>query len=128
VFGAVSASPSPAPPASGDKTSVAYVDAANKASFARVPGFDPDETTLESYAGTYQSDELEVLYTVAMNDSGSLTINWLKNYDVPLKAHMQDVFTTSNGNIRFQRDAGSDRISGFSISTGRIRNLQFRKI
>jgi hypothetical protein len=63
-----------------------------------------------------------------MDNSGSLTINWLKNYDVPMKPITRDVFTTSNGTLRFQRDAGNDRISGFSISTGRIRNLEFRKI
>ena len=105
-----------------------FAGAANEASFVRVSGFDPDESTLKSYTGTYQSDELAVLYSVAMDNSGSLTINWLKNYDVPLKPHMRDVFTTSRGTIVFRRDTESDRISGFSISTGRIRNLEFRKI
>ena len=112
-----------------DATSVVtFVGAPNETTFVRVEVFDPDGAALQKYVGTYQSDELEVLYRIGLNDDGLLTVDWLKQYGAVLQPHMRDVFTGDRGTILFQRHTDTGDVVGFEITNGRIRSLTFRKI
>ena len=99
----------------------------NETTFIRANGVDPDKDSLQEYVGTYQSEELEVLHRMFLDADGVLTLKWLKSAPHSLKPHMRDVFVGSIGTLRFQRDENT-KIVGFTISSGRIRNLAFGKM
>ena len=99
----------------------------NETTFIRTKSVDPDKNSLQEYVGTYQSEELEVLYRLFLDADGVLTLKWLKSEPRSLKPHMRDVFVGGIGTLRFQRDENT-KIAGFTISSGRIRNLAFGKM
>ena len=104
-----------------------FIGEDNETTFIRTKGFDPDEDSLQEYVGTYQSEELEVLYRLFLDADDVLTLKWLKSEPHSLKPHMRDVFVGGSGALRFQRDENR-KVSGFTISSGRIRNLVFSKM
>ena len=85
----------------------------------------PTETKLREYAGDYLSNELGAVYRFDAQ-SGKLSLRRPKSKAEPLEPVAPDVFRGSVGNIRFTRDPDG-RVSGFAISSGRVRNLRFRK-
>ncbi|MCE7043269.1 serine hydrolase [Dyadobacter sp. CY312] len=87
------------------------------------------ETDLDKFPGTYYCKDLNVVYTVAKDKTGLLTSN--KNQPVirfnPIQS---DLFLSSArnlGGVRFIRDK-NQAITGFYISSDRIKNLHFTKI
>ncbi|HIG41232.1 MAG: hypothetical protein ABGY96_12330 [bacterium] len=82
---------------------------------------------LQNVAGNYRSDELEVLYHLSINEDGELNLEFLKSDLMVLKPHSEDIFISENGTLRFNRDENLN-INGFSITSGRIRNLALTKI
>jgi hypothetical protein len=104
-----------------------FVGQDGETKFIRTEGFKPDKELILGYVGTYQSEELEVLYRLFLDDDGQLTLKFLKSEPHTLKPHMQDVFVGNFGTLRFQRDDNMI-ISGFTITSGRIRNLAFNKM
>jgi hypothetical protein len=66
------------------------------------------------------SKEIEPLYRVAVQD-GRLVLMRLKRDPDTLEPRTRDVFSGEVGTIRFTRDS-NNHISGFLLSTGRIRN------
>ncbi|MEZ4455057.1 MAG: serine hydrolase domain-containing protein [Gemmatimonadales bacterium] len=81
---------------------------------------------LATYAGTYYSPELDVTYRVAASDSG-LTVAVGPNEPRPLRAAGTDRFTGGSG-LEFQwTRQGSNRLTGFLLSAGRVRNLRFER-
>lgn len=84
---------------------------------------DPDQ--LAEYAGDFFSDELTAIYTLRVAD-GTLFLRARKG-ELPLRPSEQpDTFTAETGRITFVRTR-RNRIKGFTITTGRIRDLKFRK-
>jgi CubicO group peptidase (beta-lactamase class C family) len=80
---------------------------------------------LAEYAGTYTSDELDVVLTVA--PVGELLILRRRPADeMAMRPVYEDDFATSIGSLRFTRDA-SGRVTGFGVYSGRIRNVRFSK-
>jgi CubicO group peptidase (beta-lactamase class C family) len=90
----------------------------------------PAETTLDAeqlaeYAGDFFSDELTAIYTLQVRD-GALHLRVRKG-ELPLRPiEPADTFTGDLGRITFTRTR-SKRINGFTVTTGRVRNLRFRK-
>jgi CubicO group peptidase (beta-lactamase class C family) len=90
----------------------------------------PKAADLGAFAGKFYSDELEVLYTVAVRD-GQLRVSHPKGESAlrPTKADefqalgADTVFDT----IAFTRSAAGV-VTGFKISTGRARNVRFAKV
>jgi len=83
----------------------------------------PDQ--LAEYEGDFFSDELTAIYTVTLRD-GTLTMRVRKG-EFPLRPlERSDTFTGDLGQITFTRTR-SKRVNGFTVTTGRIRNLRFRK-
>ena len=98
---------------------------AKPAVFEAVNLFDPTPAQAAAYTGTYHGEEIEPTYRVEVTD-GRLSLRRLKVSPVTLEPLNRDVFRGSSGTLRFSRDA-KGRVSGFTLSNGRIRNLRFTK-
>jgi len=93
--------------------------------FAAVPSFSPSASQLDDYIGIYSSEEIEPLYRIHL-ENGGLVLHRVRNKPDVLHPVTLDLFTGSIGSIRFTRSS-SGKISGFTLSTGRIKNLRFEK-
>jgi len=81
----------------------------------------------EDYTGEFYSDELHVLYTVALKD-GHLVLTHPRG-TVPLDYTGKDSFVAAFpiAQVRYQC-APQAGCSGFSVTNGRVRGLQFAKV
>jgi hypothetical protein len=73
----------------------------------------------------YHSEEIEPAYRIVPVE-GRLVLRRLKARDAALEPLTKDVFRGTVGTLRFSRDA-SGGVSGFTLSSGRIRNFRFTK-
>src|SRR3569833_693513 len=85
-----------------------------------------DISELSRYAGTYYSKELETTYRIAL-ENGKLIAHHMRLGDFELNPDVitADSFSSSNGSIKFFKDG--NKIAGFKLSGGRIRNIVFDK-
>lgn len=82
---------------------------------------------LEEYQGNFYSSELDTKYSVFIKDS-SLLINRPRYDDLKLEPLLKDIFTVAGTTIiRFKLN-NKDKIEGFYLSAGRVRNLYYEKI
>ena len=82
---------------------------------------------LQEFTGTFYSTEIEATYTLALK-GGQLVLR-RKNVDgdTPLVTQFTDGFSAvGTGSIQFTRNA-KHQVSGFLLSTGRVRKLRFDK-
>jgi CubicO group peptidase (beta-lactamase class C family) len=82
---------------------------------------------LSEFTGAYYSDEVEATYTIILQ--GGKPVLQRKNVDgvTALQVQFADAFfAPGTGSIRFTRNA-KKRITGFLLSTGRVRKLCFDK-
>lgn len=93
--------------------------------FLAVPGFSPSASQLDEYIGAYSSEEIDPLFELKL-EQGKLVLYRPKNKPDILEPVTLDFFVGSIGNVRFTRNS-SGRISGFTLSTGRVKNLRFEK-
>jgi CubicO group peptidase (beta-lactamase class C family) len=84
-----------------------------------------DTSHLDDYVGSYYSDEIDVVYRVSLRDR-RLMITRRKFNPIQLTAAFRDGFVSASvlGTVRFTRDA-QNRVNGFRISAGRVRNFAF---
>ncbi len=80
---------------------------------------------LEAYKGVFYSSELDTKYILSIKDN-SLQIKIPRNEEIKLEPLIKDIFT-GGLIIRFNRNK-KDKIEGFYLSAGRVRNLYFEKI
>lgn len=80
---------------------------------------------LAQLAGRYASEELDATYEVIVRDGG-LALRRKKHADAPLSPVTADWHEGGPGTLRFTRDA-EQRVTGFTLSTGRIRGLWFER-
>ncbi|HSB11803.1 MAG TPA: serine hydrolase domain-containing protein [Blastocatellia bacterium] len=87
----------------------------------------PSPAQLAEYTGNYFSDEIDSTYRVAVQE-GKLVLLRKKYSPVDLQPAFTDAFTTLSilGTIRFSRDE-KGRVTGFTLSAGRVRNFRFVK-
>jgi CubicO group peptidase (beta-lactamase class C family) len=96
-----------------------------EAVYDRVPGFKPTAAQLDAYTGTYYSDELDVRYRIERKDS-VLAVVMRRRGTLNLQPAFTDGFTSGEvGTIRFTREKG--KITGFLVTSGRVRNVGFKK-
>ena len=81
----------------------------------------PDQLGL--YAGDYYSEELQVVYRIVIED-GKLSIRHKKLPACPLQPVKKDTFTADDMVLYFTCD-GMDRVAGFTLNVGRVKNLRF---
>jgi hypothetical protein len=93
--------------------------------FDSVAPFLPSAAESGEHAGNYVSEEIEPIYRVAVQD-GRLVLMRLKRDPDTLEPRTRDVFSGEVGTIRFTRDS-NNHVSGFLLSTGRIRNFRFMR-
>lgn len=80
---------------------------------------------LTQFSGVYRSEEVEPIYRIVV-ENGKLVLRRLKLDPMTLEPLMRDTFNVPVGRVRFLRDA-KGRVSGLTISTGRVINLRFTK-
>ncbi|MFN2399381.1 MAG: serine hydrolase domain-containing protein [Gemmatimonadaceae bacterium] len=78
---------------------------------------------LAAYTGTYDSRELATAWTLTIRDS-VLILQHRSQGDTRLEPAFADAFTAGPSLVRFTRGEGG-RITGFSVSIGRARNIGF---
>ncbi len=86
----------------------------------------PSLDQLGQYVGRYTSEELDVTYTIVVQDD-ALILKRRKFPDRPLLPTVADGFTDERAvHLAFTRDS-EGIVTGFTVLTGRIRNLRFAK-
>jgi CubicO group peptidase (beta-lactamase class C family) len=91
-----------------------------------VAAFDPAETELAEYVGTYRSDEAEATFTVVLEeDELRMKDRWGEGGR--LSPLYPDAFDAGRRTIIFWRD-GSGRITEATLSESRVWDLRFRKM
>jgi hypothetical protein len=84
---------------------------------------------LEDYAGTYTSDELEVVLTLAVKD-GKLVMRRRPADEFELRPVYADDFQAGGGGglgtVRFARGADG-RVTGLAFFAGRVLDVRFRR-
>jgi len=85
--------------------------------------FAPKPGELEAFAGTYASEEIDMTYTLFV-DEGKLKGRFRPAQRFELAPVYQDAFETEGDIVRFTRD-GSGRVDGFLVYAGRVRHLRF---
>lgn len=83
-------------------------------------------TQLTEFAGDYYSPELGTSYTLILKD-GKLVAQHRRHDDIPLTELEGDLFSTNRWffqTVQFTRDS-EKRITGFRLSSGRVRNVRF---
>lgn len=91
--------------------------------------FDKTAVNLSDFSGEFYSEELSTTYSFTMVD-GKLTAKHSRLSDFGLDLIKEDVFRSDAwffGQVEFVRDTNSI-ITGFKVSTGRVKNLYFKKI
>jgi CubicO group peptidase (beta-lactamase class C family) len=82
---------------------------------------------LEEFTGTFYSGEIDATYTLALQDEKLVLRRKNVDGETPLVVQFADTFSAAGtGSIHFTRDA-KHRITGFLLTTGRVRNLRFDK-
>jgi CubicO group peptidase (beta-lactamase class C family) len=95
----------------------------------RIEPYNPDAKELAEYTGKFYSDELETAYVFRVKD-GKLSAEHSRHPDFELTPAKTDVFNGSAwffGRAEFIRDK-SKKIVSMKVSSGRIRNVVFRKM
>ncbi|MGZ7046406.1 MAG: hypothetical protein ACXVJK_08780, partial [Candidatus Aminicenantales bacterium] len=95
--------------------------------YVRLEEARPGPQKLAEYEGRYWSEELDVIYTVAVQN-GRLSVIRRPDPPVPLSPAYEDAFSPGGSDfvLRFTRNAAGG-VDGLSIYTGRVRHLKFVK-
>ena len=87
----------------------------------------PGNAELQSYTGTFYSQELDVTWPIVIED-GRLAVRSEARKFVPktetLEPAMADAFSGEPGFLRFARNA-SGQVTGFDLSSSRMRGIRF---
>ncbi|MGE0590870.1 MAG: serine hydrolase domain-containing protein, partial [Cyclobacteriaceae bacterium] len=87
------------------------------------------DNDLAQFTGTFYSDELSTYYHFKVKD-GKLISEHMRMSDISYSPIKDDLFSGSTyftGLVEFQRDS-MNKITGFKVSNGRVKNLVFKKI
>jgi CubicO group peptidase (beta-lactamase class C family) len=114
------------PGPNGDPIPVLETPTGSPARLQPVDVQEPTAADLASYAGVYHSDEAEVTYTVAVED-GQLRLVDRYGDGRPLRPAYRDAFVGPGGMVLFRRNE-SGRVTGLSISQGRVWDLRFQRV
>jgi CubicO group peptidase (beta-lactamase class C family) len=85
----------------------------------------PSLAQLAEYAGNYFSEELDVTYKIKV-EGDKLVYQFARAPQMSLSPMIKDTFAAGSFQLNFLRN-GKQRVSGFTINAGRVRNLRFVK-
>jgi hypothetical protein len=94
-----------------------------KRTVEKVTPVDIPEETLREYTGNFHSPEVQAAFQILFRE-GKLYLCRNGGQNFPMLAAAKDQFRVRGWTIRFIRDA-EEQISGFRLSSGRVRNLFF---
>lgn len=95
----------------------------------RITPISVNAVQLSQFVGSYYSRELEATYKITL-ERGKLVAHHMRLGDFNLSPNMitTDVFgSAAGGSMAFYRD-GQNKVAGFKLSGGRIRNIVFEKM
>lgn len=86
-----------------------------------------DSLQLNQYVGTYYSGELETAYRFSV-ENGKLVAHHMRLGDFTFEPDLvaTERFSSNNGTINFFKDE-QKKITGFRLTSGRIKNILFKK-
>ncbi len=93
--------------------------------FEAIQPVSPTPSQLAEYVGNYYSDELQFTYKLVL-ENGNLFFRHRNAPNKPLSPTLTDMFKVSYVTIHFFRDR-QNKISAFTVSTERARNMHFVK-
>ncbi|MES2777783.1 MAG: serine hydrolase domain-containing protein [Bacteroidota bacterium] len=96
-----------------------------KRTYEKVKTITLNEAQLQEYKGEFYSAELDTKYLLSIKDS-ALNVKIPRRDEWKLSPFVKDMFT-GNVTILFSRD-NANKITGFFLTAGRVRNLYFEKI
>ena len=99
---------------------------AGTVTFTRADTATRDSTRLAEYAGNYRNDEVDVTHTWRLEKGQLVAYAGYRRLGV-LEPSYRDGFTRGGNVIDVTRDR-SGRITGFTLESGRVRHLRFRRI
>ncbi|MDB4922274.1 serine hydrolase [Mucilaginibacter sp.] len=93
----------------------------------RIVPIKADLSQLNEYAGSYYSPELEASYRLTV-ENGKLVAHHMRLGDFAFDPDIAIAggFSSYNGNIAFYKN-GQNKVSGFKLTNGRIKNIVFNK-
>ena len=94
----------------------------------RIKPFDPTSLDLRTYVGNYYSPELQTSYTLELKND-TLIANHIRHEPAAMTPIAKDAFSTNlwyMGKIEFTRNEKAE-ITGFKVSSGRVKNVRFVK-
>jgi len=100
----------------------------NSVMAVRIDGNVPSTEQLQQYTGNYYSEELGTFYTINLQDDELIAAH-RRHSDVELTPIINNRFSGNRWwfrTIEFVKDR-SDRVEGFYLSGGRVRNIWFEK-
>jgi len=98
-------------------------DIAGESVFDLMPPFTPTSAQMGAYAGRYASEELGVVYRIESRDS-VLVVMLNGRESARMSPLWPDAFGGGGAVAAFERD-GRNRITGFTVDAGRVRNIRF---
>lgn len=113
---------------SGDTLNAKFILSANgfkNRTFEKVKRITLTTAQLQEYKGEFYSPELDTKYKISTNEN-ELLVKIPRNDEMKFSPFISDMFS-GNFTITFSRDK-ANKINGFFITTGRIRNLYFEKL
>ena len=98
--------------------------------FKKLEPFDPTHEQLNEYTGRYFSNELEVLYTIAINEKNKLTVKLYTSPTLELVPLEQDTFSETsmiNTDLIFIRNE-IGKVTKLELSNGRTQGVVFERM
>ncbi|NJK98671.1 MAG: hypothetical protein HC905_30480 [Bacteroidales bacterium] len=102
-----------------------FTEGAGLSTYKKVNKITLPSAKLEEYQGSFYSLELDTKYNISIKDN-SLQIKIPRNDEIKFEPLLKDIFS-GGFIIRFQRNK-KDKIEGFYLSTGWVRDLYFGKM
>lgn len=93
--------------------------------FIRTEPYAPTAEQLAELAGAYRSDEMDVVFRLALHDGG-IRLERTKQRPSALRPLIKDSFRVQPGVLQFTRDAAG-RVTGFVLQGNRVKNVKFWK-
>ena len=111
--------------AGGPAEVTTYLDGKKAHHYVRVPPYNPTDSELQQFAGTYRAEEVDMPYEVIIKDR-QLAVRSLKSREVTLMPVTADLFDGGGMRVRFTRNT-QGAVSGALLSTYRVYDLRFEK-
>ena len=111
------------------RTMIVTIDGGEPIMSTEYTPVDHTSDELEQFTGIYYSPELDADYRLHVAKD-TLTASHLRTGDVKLNGVRDDRFSGDRwymGTVEFERD-GNGNVSGFRMTSGRVRNLKFDKV